>query len=109
IENTVVSDSPNQILSDCYVNLIESRCSQFSRDPANGNIVGELTYGMRNAGYTETEGFDFEVSYGMETAVGRFNAKVSSTYVSKYESTATNEPGVIPSQSNGFNAAFRNR
>ncbi|MBB1117659.1 TonB-dependent receptor [Stenotrophomonas sp. W1S232] len=109
IENTVVSDSPNQILSDCYVNLIESRCAQFSRDPANGNIVGELTYGMRNAGYTETEGFDFEVSYGMETAVGRFNAKVSSTYVSKYESTATNEPGVTPSQSNGFNAAFRNR
>lgn len=109
IENTVVSDSPNQILSDCYVNLIESRCAQFSRDPANGNIVGELTYGMRNAGYTETEGFDFEVSYGMETAVGRFNAKVSSTYVSKYESTATDEPGVIPSQSNGFNAAFRNR
>jgi len=109
IENTVVSDSPNQILSDCYVNLIDSRCAQFSRDPANGNIVGELTYGMRNAGYTETEGFDFEVSYGMETGIGRFNAKVSSTYVSKYESTATNEPDVTPSQSNGFNAAFRNR
>ena len=109
IDNTIVSDSPNQILSDCYVSLIESRCGLFSRDPAQGNIVADLTYGGRNAGYTETEGFDFEVGYNFETAIGQFSAKLATTYVSKYESKATDDPDVIPSQSNGFNAAFRNR
>ena len=109
IDNTIVADSPNQILSDCYVSLIESRCAQFSRDPAQGNIVADLTYGGRNAGYTETEGFDFEVGYNFETAIGQFSAKLATTYVSKYESKATDDPDVIPSQSNGFNAAFRNR
>ena len=109
IDNTIVADSPNQILSDCYVSLIESRCAQFSRDPAQGNIVADLTYGGRNAGYTETEGFDFEVGYNFETAIGQFSAKLATTYVSKYESKATDDADVIPSQSNGFNAAFRNR
>ena len=109
IDNTIVSDSPNQILSDCYVSLIESRCGLFSRDPALGNIVADLTYGGRNAGYTETEGFDFEVGYNFETTIGQFSAKLATTYVSKYESKATDDPDVIPSQSNGFNAAFRNR
>ena len=109
IDNTIVADSPNQILSDCYVSLIESRCGLFSRDPAQGNIVADLTYGGRNAGYTETEGFDFEVGYNFETAIGQFSAKLATTYVSKYESKATDDPDVIPSQSNGFNAAFRNR
>ena len=109
IDNTIVADSPNQILSDCYVSLIESRCAQFSRDPAQGNIVADLTYGGRNAGYTETEGFDFEVGYNFETAIGQFSAKLATTYVSKYESKATDDADAIPSQSNGFNAAFRNR
>ena len=109
IDNTIVADSPNQILSDCYVSLIESRCGLFSRDPAQGNIVADLTYGGRNAGYTETEGFDFEVGYNFETAIGQFSAKLATTYVSKYESKATDDPDVIPSQSNGFNATFRNR
>lgn len=109
IDNTIVADSPNQILSDCYVSLIESRCGLFSRDPAQGNIVADLTYGGRNAGYTETEGFDFEVGYNFETAIGQFSAKLATTYVSKYESKATDDADAIPSQSNGFNAAFRNR
>ena len=109
IDNTIVADSPNQILSDCYVSLIESRCGLFSRDPAQGNIVADLTYGGRNAGYTETEGFDFEVGYNFETAIGQFSAKLATTYVSKYESKTTDDADVIPSQSNGFNAAFRNR
>ena len=109
IDSTIVSDSPNQILSDCYISLIESRCAQFSRDPALGNIVADLTYGQRNAGYTETEGFDFEIGYNFDTAIGQFTTKLATTYVSKYESKATNDADVIPSQSNGFNAAFRNR
>jgi iron complex outermembrane receptor protein len=109
IDNTIVSDAPNQILNDCYVSLIESRCALFSRDPAQGNIVADLTYGNRNAGYTETEGFDFDVNYALDTDFGRFTAKWASTYVSKYETKSTNDAETIPSQANGFGAYYRVR
>lgn len=108
IDQTIVSDSPNLILDDCYVGLIESRCAMFSRDPAL-QIVNNLTYGMRNAGYTETEGFDLDVLYSMDTDFGRFGAKWQSTYVSSYESKATNDPETVPSQATGTGAYFRIR
>ena len=57
IDNTIVGDSPNQILKDCYEQGIESRCSRFTRDPSNGIVTG-LKFGNRNAGFAETEGYD---------------------------------------------------
>ncbi|KAF1717241.1 TonB-dependent receptor domain-containing protein [Pseudoxanthomonas wuyuanensis] len=102
INNTVVSDHPNDILSDCYVALIESRCGLFSRDPALGNIVTNLSYGGRNAGYTETEGYDLDLNYVLDTDYGRFNAKWSTTYVSLYELKSTNDADTVPEQSNGI-------
>jgi len=109
IDNTIVTDSPNLIMEDCYVRLIESRCSMFTRDPANGNIVGTLNYGNRNAGYTETEGFDFDISYSRDTDFGRFSAKSATTYVGKYEEKSTDDADAVPSQNNGFGAYFRVR
>ena len=109
IENTVVADAPNLILSDCYVALIESRCAMFSRDPSNGGIVNDLTYGGRNAGYAETEGFDLDVNYHLDTDYGRFGANWATTYVSFYEVRSTNDADVVPSQSNGFGGNFRVR
>jgi len=109
IDNTIVSDSPNLIMEDCYVRLIESRCSMFSRDPNNGNIVGTLNYGNRNAGYTETEGFDFDISYSRDTDFGRFSAKSATTYVGKYEEKSTDDADAVPAQNNGFGAFFRVR
>ena len=109
IDDTVVSDSPNAIMDDCYVNLIESRCAMFKRDPAQSNIVSELTYGTRNAGYYLTEGFDFDANYSLDTDWGRFSAKWATTYVSKFEIKSTNDPGTKPSQVNGFEEYFRIR
>lgn len=109
IDNTIVSDSANTILRDCYVNRVEERCSLFQRDPALGNIVGTLTYGNRNAGYTETEGFDIDLGYALETGFGRFNAKWATTYVGKYESKTTNEASTVPNQFNGTAGTFRIR
>ncbi len=109
IDDTIVTDSPNQIMNDCYVSRIESRCGMFSRDPNQGNIVSQLTYGFRNAGYTETEGFDLDVGYALDTDFGRFSSKWSTTYVSKYETKSTNDDTVVPSQNNGFGAYFRIR
>ncbi|MEN1957393.1 TonB-dependent receptor domain-containing protein [Luteimonas changyuni] len=109
IENTVVSDSPNDIMSDCYVGLIESRCGLFSRDASLGNIVSQLRYGMRNAGWAETEGFDLDVNYSMDTDVGRFGARWATTYVSSYDVKSTDDPEAVPGPANGFSGNFRVR
>ena len=109
IDNTIVSDSPNDILSDCYVALIEERCALFSRDPSLGNIVTELQYGGRNSGYAETEGYDLDVNYRLATDFGQFGVRWATTYVSLYETKSTNDPDEVPSQANGFGSNFRVR
>lgn len=108
IEDTLVSDSPNQMLNDCYVALIESRCAGFTRDPVTG-IVNDLTYGLRNAGYYDTEGYDLDLGYRINTDYGRFGAQWQTTYVSKYEVKSTNDFDAVPSQYNGFSSYFRIR
>jgi len=110
IENTIVGDTPTDMLNDCYVRGIASRCNGFTRD-ANGDVV-ELSFGGRNAGYQETEGFDFDVTYFMDTDYGRFSAAWLNTYVSKNELKTDNLDGA-PQQLNGVfggsGAAFRLR
>ena len=109
IENTIVADTPNEIMNDCYVALIESRCALFSRDPSLGNIVANLAYGGRNSGYEDTEGYDLDMNYRLDTDYGRFDAKWATTYVSKYETKSTNDIDEVPSQANGFEGSFRVR
>ncbi|KGM54467.1 TonB-dependent receptor [Lysobacter arseniciresistens ZS79] len=108
IENTMISDSANQIMQDCYVALIESRCANFERDPVTG-IVSELTYGLRNAGYVETEGFDVDVGYRFNTGYGNFTTNWQTTYVSKNVLKTTNEEGTPEQVNNGFGSNFRVR
>jgi len=90
IDNTIVGDSPNQILKDCYEQGIESRCSRFTRDPSNGIVTG-LKFGNRNAGFAETEGYDLDVSYRVDTGYGKLSAGWTSTYVSKNVYRSTND------------------
>jgi iron complex outermembrane receptor protein len=109
VEDTMVSDSPNAILSDCYISLIQSRCDMFTRDPALG-IVNNLTYGLRNAGYTEIEGYDLSLGYRFATgSFGDFAFNWDTTYFSKYDFTSTNDEDVIPTPAVGFNSRFRVR
>src|SRR5690606_10830098 len=91
-----------------YVALIESRCAGFTRDPVLG-IVNNLTYGLRNAGYAETEGFDLDVGYKFDTDYGRFALGWQTTYVSKYVTKSTNEATTPESVGNGFSGQFRIR
>lgn len=110
IENTIVGDSPTAMLDDCYVRGITSRCegpNTFTRDPVTGQITA-LSYGGRNAGFIETEGFDFDLNYRMETAYGNLGLAWKNTYVSKNELKTDNLEGV-PSQQNGFGGYFRLR
>ena len=109
IDDTMVSDSPNAILSDCYISLIESRCAMFERDPSNG-IVNQLSYGLRNAGFSEVEGFDFGVGYRWDTnALGAFAVNWDSTYFSSYDYKSTNDADAPVSPQVGFGSEFRIR
>ncbi len=102
IDNTIVADSPNQILIDCYEQGIDSRCTQFTRDPSLG-IVNKLTYGNRNAGFLETEGYDMELTHRLDTdALGTFSTQWSTTYVSSNIFRSTNDPTVVPTPVNGI-------
>jgi len=106
IENTIVGDTPTDLLNDCYLRGIESRCTGFTRNAA-GNVTS-LNFGLRNAGYQETEGFDFDVTYRFETSFGNFTTALLNTYVSKNEIKQDNSDNP-PSQQNGFGGNFRLR
>lgn len=94
IENTVVGDTPTTILNDCYIQGIASRCSPalFVRDPAQGNIP-IVTFGSRNAGFREVEGYDFDIGYRFATDNwGSFNVGSTTTYTSSDIFISTNDP-----------------
>lgn len=100
IDNTIVADDPTTMLDDCYLRGITSRCANFERDPVTGAITS-LSFGGRNAGYQETEGFDFDLNYRLETAYGKFDLAWLNTYVSKNELKVDNSANP-PKQLNGF-------
>ncbi|AWH44204.1 TonB-dependent receptor [Stenotrophomonas sp. ZAC14A_NAIMI4_1] len=102
IDNTIIADSPNQILIDCYEQGIDARCLQFTRDPALG-IVNKLTYGNRNAGFLETEGYDMDLTHRLATdSMGTFSTNWSTTYVSSNVFRSTNDGKVVPTPINGI-------
>ncbi|MBN5152816.1 TonB-dependent receptor [Stenotrophomonas maltophilia] len=108
IENTIVSDTPTDQLNDCYVLGIAERCSTFTRDATLG-YVNNLTYGSRNAGFIETEGFDFDASYRYATDTwGSFNFNLQNTYVTKNVLKTANDDSPVQIY-NGFGSNFRLR
>lgn len=105
IENTIIADSPTNVLNDCYVRGIEARCSdptgsRFTRN-ADGVITSFYFAGI-NAGWQETEGYDLDLTYSMDTGYGRFGFTWLNTYVSKNELKQDNDDAVPPEQQNGF-------
>ena len=108
LTNTIVGDTPGQILSDCYVDGIASRCNLFTRDPVLG-IVNSMNYGNRNAGFTNDEGWDFGALYRLSTGFGDFGFTLQSTYTSLSEFKSTNDPNIPLSQAVSFGSNFRVR
>ena len=110
IENTIIADTETNVLADCYLRGIESRCnvgqdptrSRFTRD-ADGVITDFVTTPI-NAGYQETEGFDLDIAYSFDTQYGRFGANWLNSYVVKNELKTDNNPESVPQQQNGFAA-----
>lgn len=100
IAETIVTDSPTNILADCYVLGIAARCVApeggkpgFTRDPATGTPV--VTFGGINAGFRKAEGFDFDVAYRWRTENwGNFSIVSNSTYTVKDFFVSTNASNV---------------
>ena len=110
IESTIVGDSANAILNDCYVQGIASRCSSqlFTRDPISG-IVNFMRIGGRNAGFREVEGFDVDWTYRFDLGDwGKFQLTQNTTYTSKDVGVSTNDPRV-PLSSVSFGNTHRIR
>lgn len=110
IADTIVADSPTQILNDCYVAGIASRCSPqlFTRDPTLG-YINFLSFGGRNAGFRKVEGFDFDATYRLQTERwGNFRVGSNTTYTAKDYFVSTNDPRRAISGV-GFTSTFRVR
>lgn len=110
ITETIVADSPTQILNDCYINGIQSRCSStlFTRDPVLG-FVNSANFGSRNAGFRKVEGFDVDMSYRWDAGrFGNFTVVSNSTYTARDYFLSTNDPR-IPISGVGVTSTFRIR
>ncbi|MFC6839426.1 TonB-dependent receptor domain-containing protein [Xanthomonas theicola] len=103
IENTIVADDPTSLLEDCYLRGIASRCTGFTRNAA-GNIT-TLAFGLRNAGYQETEGYDLDLTYRIDSAYGNFTAAWLSSYVVKNE-LKQDDTASPAEQENGYQKAI---
>jgi iron complex outermembrane receptor protein len=108
VEDTMVTDTPTQILNDCYIDNVVSRCNLFTRDPVTG-IVNQMSFGQRNAGFIEVEGYDIDLSYRWETDFGSFNASLLSTYVSQNDFKSNNISTLPENQTNSFGSNYRLR
>jgi iron complex outermembrane recepter protein len=98
ISETIVTDTPTNMLNDCYVLGIAERCVApvdglpgFTRDPVTG--IPTVSFAQVNAGFRKVEGFDFDIAYRWKTANwGSFNASINSTYTSKDYFVTTDTP-----------------
>lgn len=105
ISDTVVGDSASNMLNDCYVLGIASRCVTsvngapgFTRLMDNGGIP-VVNFGTINAGFRKAEGFDVDLRYGWETDdFGKFNITSSSTYTAKDYYVSSDTPQHAVSQ-----------
>ena len=97
--------SPTDILNDftCRASLpVRPRLFHPSASPG-------VSFGGRNAGYREVEGYDVDVSYRWDWAsLGAFRINSNSTYTSKDVTLATNDPR-YPISSVGVTSTFRIR
>ena len=111
IKNAITSDDTTSQLDDCYVLGITSRCSSslFRRDPVTGIVVYNLE-GSKNAGFTDTEGYDLGVNYRLpEFSFGRFAVHWNTTYVAHLNQKADDNPDTPIEGFTGRGGNFRIR
>lgn len=109
IKNVISQDEVQNILDDCYVAGISSRCSGFTRDPANG-VITNMFYGLTNKGWQKTAGYDFGVNYRFTIdAIGQFATHWNTTYVDYLNIKADDNPDTTVQPETGYGGNFRTR
>ena len=102
IDDVIAAETVTSILNQYYVQDIAGAGSRFVRDAASGQVT-DVTRTLINAGYQETAGYDFNVSYRLpETSFGRFRIDWKSTYVDYLEYKRDNEDVTPVEQRNGW-------
>ena len=110
IEDTIAQDTVDQILRDCYVNQISSRCDDGQIVRAANGAITSMFYGLTNLGKTETEGYDFGVNYRLpEFAAGQFGVNWQTSYVARYDNLPDNDPETKYDGYVGYPGYFRVR
>jgi iron complex outermembrane receptor protein len=111
INNAITADSVQQIVDDCYLRGVTSRCSNllFTRDPVTG-VVNYALRGQTNQGWVDTEGYDLGVNYRLpEFSFGRFAIHWDTTYVAHLNTKPDNDPATIVQPSTSLGSNFRTR
>ena len=109
IDNVIASDSFQDVLDDCYIFNIASRCATIERDPIT-HVITTMRSGLTNKGFTETEGYDLGINYRLpEFSFGRFTIAWNTTYTSKYDIKADNLDTTYVYGNVGQTGVFRTR
>ena len=109
IKDTISQDTVDSILRDCYVSGITSRCEGIVRNPTT-HAITNLFFGLTNLGAIRTEGYDFGVNYRLpEFSFGKFTINWQSSYTSKYDTLADNDPATLEVGNVGAAGFFRLR
>ncbi len=92
ITNGIQGDSATNVLADCYVANIPSRCASVTRDPVTHKVITAFE-GLANVGGIRNEGWDFGVNYRLpEFSVGKFSVNWQSSYSSVQDLKADQQP-----------------
>ena len=109
IDNVIAADSFQDVLDDCYINNIGSRCATIVRDPVT-DVITTMRSGLTNKGFTETEGYDLGISYRLpEFSFGRFAIRWDTTYTTKYDTKSDNDAATPVYGNVGAAGVFRTR
>jgi iron complex outermembrane receptor protein len=93
IENVISQDTVDQILRDCYVNEIASRCEQGQIVRGANGAIQSMFFGLTNLGSREVEGYDLGVNYRLpEFAAGQFAVNWQTSYTARFDDLPDNDP-----------------
>ena len=83
------------IVSNCYERNSDSDCALITRDPATGAITN-ITDLLQNAAFGfETAGYDVDINYARDSAIGRFTARWHTNYVDYIGEIGRPKPGAV--------------
>ena len=85
IDGQIGSVNAQQIADQCYLFSEQDYCARITTD-VNGVITG-INNSFLNLDRFQTSGVDFVTAYGMAVGPGEMSVRLSSTYVSKRETT----------------------